>query len=124
MTARNPLRPQLDLAALIQDLRLDQRDLTPEARRAAADAAAAWMTEQQLTAVAERNSARYDEAAHKVKITNAMMRPAGRAEARSFDSIPHACPRCGAAVPESRGHTNEARADWLGSHYNSAHGGY
>lgn len=125
MTSRNPLRPQLNLAAMIADLRLDQRDLTPEARRAAAEAAAAFMTPAQRTAVAERNSARYDEAAHKIKLANAMMRQPGRAEQRAMSgAIPHACPRCGAPVPEARGRSDEARADWLGSHYNAAHGGY
>jgi hypothetical protein len=71
--ARNPLRPALSTADVIRELRLDQADLTPEARRAAARAAAQWMTPQQREAIAERNSARFDEAAHKVKISNHMM---------------------------------------------------
>jgi antibiotic biosynthesis monooxygenase (ABM) superfamily enzyme len=71
--ARNPLRPALSTADVIRELRLDQADLTPEARRAAARAAAQWMTAEQRRGIAERNSALYDESAHKVKITAYLM---------------------------------------------------
>jgi len=120
VTTRNPLRPPLTTAAVIAELRLENAGITPEARREAARAAATFMTSAQREAIAERNSAKYDEAAHKVKITNAMMRQAGRAEQRSY-GVSSACPRCGA---EARGHSDDERADWLGAHYNAAHGGY
>lgn len=109
---RNPLSVPLTTADVIRETRLRNADMSPEARREAARTFAAWLTPAQRSAIAERNSARYDEAAHKVKISNAMMRAPGRAETRSYGVTPDACPRCGASA---RGE------DWWSAHYNAEH---
>ena len=118
----------LTTAQVIAELRLREADVSPEARRAAARAAAVWMTPQQRNAIAERNSALYDQAAHKMKIADFLMqrsavtaaetRAAGHGDNGTF---PTSCPRCGTEI---RGRTNHARQDWLISHYNERHGGY
>lgn len=69
----NPLRPPLTTAQVIAELRLNEAEITPAARRAAARAAAQFLTFEQREAIAERNSAMYAEAKHKVKITAHMM---------------------------------------------------
>jgi hypothetical protein len=71
--ARSPLTPPLTTAHVIAEMRLREIDLSPEARRAAARAAAQWMTVEQRRAVAEHNSALYSATAHKVKITAYLM---------------------------------------------------
>ena len=75
---RNPLAVPLTTAQVIAELRLDQANVSPAARRAAARAAVAAMTPAQRDAIAERNSALFDEAAHKVKIADFLMAKSAR----------------------------------------------
>jgi hypothetical protein len=123
--ARNPLTPPLSTAAVINELRLRERDTTPEARRRLAREAAAMMTPETRRAVAEKNSRLMAEAERRMAHANYLMRRSEviAVETRSADrgdygTFPANCPRCHA---ELRGRTNHARQDWLISHYNVAH---
>jgi hypothetical protein len=121
--ARNPLAVPLTTAAVIAELRLKDAAITPEARRAAAVAAASFMTVEQRVAIAARNAEMYALAAHKVKMSAIGVNGrAPAAETRSrpdgAGSVPRACPRCGM---EARGRGDGERVDWFGGHYRSAH---